>query len=59
LRLATVPSGSEDVIERVIVWNTCAVVVFSVKVTPGGLSAIVLVAVELLLVEPELSVAFT
>jgi hypothetical protein len=62
LRLLTEPPvlGSEEVIVKVIVWPVVAVVVSSVKPTTGGLFCeIVFVAVELLAVEPELSVAFT
>ncbi len=59
LRLVTVPSGSDDVIVRVIVWPVVAVVVDSVKLTTGGLSLIVIVATALLVMEPELSVALT
>ena len=59
LRLVTVPSGSEDVMVRVIVWPVLAVVRDSVNPTEGDLSVIVLVAAELLVIEPELSVALT
>jgi hypothetical protein len=52
--------GSESLIVRVIVWLVSAVVVLSLKLTLGGLRAVtVLVDVALLVVRPELSVAFT
>ncbi len=57
-RLLTVPSGSEAVIARVIDVPVNAVVADSVKLTTGGLSVMVLVAVELLVVRLALSVAF-
>jgi len=44
---------------RVMLWPVVAVVVLSVKLTVGGRSVIVLVATALLVIEPELSVAFT
>src|SRR5712692_451646 len=59
LRLLTVPSESAEEIVRVIAVPVGAVVADSVKLTVGGLSLIVFVAVLLLVVEPELSVAFT
>ena len=59
LRLLTVPSGSDDERVSVIVTPVCAVVLSSVKLTTGARSLIVLVAVVLFVVEPELSVAFT
>jgi hypothetical protein len=55
--MLTVPSGSEDVMERVIGEPVNAAVADSVNLTVGGLSLMVLVAIELCVVWPELSVA--
>jgi hypothetical protein len=57
--VVTVPSGSDEVIVRVIEVPVEAEVADSVKLTIGALSLTVFVAVELFVVEPELSVALT
>jgi len=59
LRLLTVPSGSDEVIVRIIEVPVGTDVADSVKPNVGGLSLIVLVAVLLLPVRPKLSVALT
>ena len=58
LRLLTVPSGSVVEIVRVTVCPTAGVVVLSAKLTAGGLSVIILVE-EDMLVLPLLSVTVT
>ncbi len=55
----TVPSGSLAEMVRVIKVPVGTLVADSVKLTTGGLSVTVFVAVELLVVDPELSVAVT
>ena len=59
LRILTEPSGSVDVMVSVIDVPVGAEVALSVKATVGARSLIVLVAVLLLVVTTELSVAFT
>jgi hypothetical protein len=59
LSWVTVPSGSELEIVSVMEVPGAVVVVDSVKLTVGARSVTVLAVVELFVVEPELSVAFT